>query len=99
MADIKESHTDLLIIGAGPAGLITTAWASQYNISARIIDKKASRIPNGHADGLQPRTLEIFDSFGFVDQPLKEGFHEIEICSWVCSIKFLKKQSQHDTGC
>ena len=99
MAHITESDTDLLIIGAGPAGLITAAWASQYNISARIIDKRASRVPNGHADGIQPRTLEIFDSFGFVDQPLKEGYHEIEICSWVRSIILLMIQSRADTGC
>lgn len=83
MTEISESHTDLLIIGAGPAGLIAAAWARQYNVSTRIIDKRAARVPNGHADGVHARTLEIFDSFGFVEQPLKEGFHEIEICSWV----------------
>ena len=99
MAHMTDSHTDLLIIGAGPAGLMTAAWASQCNISARIIDNKASRVPNGHADGVQARTLEIFDSFGFVDQPLKEGCHELEICSWVRSIKLCINDSQCDTGC
>lgn len=84
MTPAPTSKVDLLIIGAGPAGLIAAAWASQFRVSTRIIDKKAGRVPNGHADGVHPRTLEIFDSFGFVDRPLKEGYHEIEICSWVC---------------
>lgn len=79
----KVSYTDLLIVGAGPAGLMAAAWASQYNISARIIDKKNTRVTRGHADGLQCRTMEILDSFGLVDQIRKKGFHCIEICSWV----------------
>jgi hypothetical protein len=33
-------------------------------ISARIIDKRGKKIINGHADGLRPRTEELFDSMG-----------------------------------
>ena len=77
------SYTDLLIIGAGPAGIMAAAWASQYPISTRIVDKNESRTEKGRADGLQARTLEIFDSFGFVEQVWKKGFHDIEICTWV----------------
>jgi len=83
MAPVSVSHVDLLIIGAGPAGLVAAAWASRYKISCRIVDRNASRVATGHADGLQPRTVEILDSFGIADRPLKEGYHVIEICSWV----------------
>lgn len=84
MASATISHTDLLIIGAGPAGMMAAAWASQYEISTRIIDKNHARIAKGQADGLQSRTLEIFDSFGVADHVWKRGFHDIEICTWVC---------------
>jgi FAD binding domain len=77
------SHIDLLIIGAGPAGLMAATWASKYDISTRIIDKARDRVQVGHADCLQPRTLEIFDSFGMADRLWKESYHEIELCSWV----------------
>lgn len=77
------SYADLVIIGAGPAGLMAAAWASRYGISTRIIDRNSSRVQTGHADGLQARTLEIFDSFGFADRPVKEGYHVLEIASWV----------------
>ena len=83
MAPPEVSHVDLVIIGAGPAGLMAAAWASRYGISIRIFDKNASRVETGHADGLQSRTLEIFESFGLADRPLKEAFHVLEICSWV----------------
>ncbi|TAQ91074.1 hypothetical protein B7494_g637 [Chlorociboria aeruginascens] len=38
--------------------------------------------PAGQADGLQCRTLEIFDSFGFADRAWKESNHMLEICLW-----------------
>jgi phenol 2-monooxygenase (NADPH) len=79
------SYTDLLIIGAGPAGMMAAAWANQYQITTRIIDKNEARATKGQADGLQARTLEIFDSFGVVDHVWRKGFHDIEICTWVCS--------------
>ena len=84
----KVSYTDLLIIGAGPAGLMAAAWASRYKISARIIDKSSARVSRGHADGLQCRTMEILDSFGLADRIRKEGFHDHEICSWVSLMGF-----------
>lgn len=81
----RESYTDLLIIGAGPAGLMAACWASQYgNMSARIIDEKCARTPTGHADGLHSRTLEIFESFGFVDPIRRQAVDDIEMCYWVC---------------
>jgi len=74
---------DLLIVGAGPAGLLAACWASQYPISMRIIDKNASHKPTGYADGIHSRTLEILDSFGIVDPIMRLGAQEIEMCYWV----------------
>ena len=79
------SNVDLLIIGAGPAGLAAACWAARYNISTQIIDQKSGRTKTGHADGLQSRTLEILDSFGIVDPILKQGTPEVDMCYWVRS--------------
>lgn len=43
---------------------------------------QASKIFNGQADGLQCRTLEIFDSFGFGHRAWIESNHMLEICLW-----------------
>ncbi|KAL4737667.1 FAD binding domain-containing protein [Aspergillus similis] len=79
---LKTSQVDLLIIGAGPAGLMAACWASQYGMSTRIIDAKEHRTETGHADGAQSRTLEILDSFGIVDQIMRRGVHEVEMSYW-----------------
>ncbi|KAN0089908.1 FAD binding domain protein [Hyaloscypha variabilis] len=76
------SSVDVLIVGAGPAGLMAATWFARYGVNARIIDKRGTKIFNGQADGLQCRTLEIFDSFGFADRAWKESNHMLEICLW-----------------
>ncbi|KAI9646374.1 hypothetical protein NHQ30_004364 [Ciborinia camelliae] len=82
MGSDTVSHVDVLIIGAGPAGLMAATWMARCGINARIIDKRGTKIFNGQADGLQCRTLEIFDSFDFADRVWKESNHMLEICLW-----------------
>lgn len=77
-----ESNVDVLIIGAGPAGLMMATWLAKCGVHARIVDKRGTKVFNGQADGLQCRTLEIFDSLGFGDRAWKEANHMLEICLW-----------------
>lgn len=66
-------HVDVLIIGAGPAGLMAASWMAHMGVKARIVDKRGTKIFNGQADGVAVRTLEIMDSFDFVEKIIKEG--------------------------
>ncbi|KAK7204882.1 phenol 2-monooxygenase [Myxozyma melibiosi] len=79
---MKESNVDVLIIGAGPAGLMAANWFARTGTNYRIVDKRSSKIFAGQADGLQCRTLEVFQSFGFGDRALKEANHMLEISFW-----------------
>jgi phenol 2-monooxygenase len=65
---------------------MAACWASQFGegMSTRIIDLKSARTATGHADGINSRTLEIFDSFGIVDPIVRRGVHEVEMSYWVC---------------
>ncbi|KAH0290369.1 phenol 2-monooxygenase [Aureobasidium namibiae CBS 147.97] len=81
----STSEVDLLIIGAGPAGLMAAAWASSCKLNARIIDEKDARVRTGQADGLHCRTLEIMDSFGspsIAHEILGQACVIKEISSW-----------------
>ncbi|CAI7642225.1 unnamed protein product [Penicillium pancosmium] len=78
-----ESQTDVLIIGAGPAGLMAAYWMAVCGVKARIIDKRGTKVLTGQADGLRPRTLEIFDSIGFQHRVIHEGHVAVEANFWV----------------
>lgn len=76
------SKVDVLIVGAGPAGLMMATWLAKCGVRARIVDKRGTKIFNGQADGLQCRTLEILDSLGFGHRAWRESNHMLEICLW-----------------
>lgn len=59
--------------------LMLATWMAHCGINARIVDKRSTKIFSGQADGLQMRSLEIFDSFGFADRAWKEANHMIEV--------------------
>ena len=46
------SYTDVLIVGAGPAGLMMQTWMAKCGVKSRIVDKRGTKIFNGQADGM-----------------------------------------------
>ncbi|KZT06658.1 uncharacterized protein LAESUDRAFT_147053 [Laetiporus sulphureus 93-53] len=69
----KTTYTDVLIVGAGPAGLMSAVCLSRLGISFKIIDRRLPGEAAGHADGIQPRTTEIWDTLGMGDRLRKIG--------------------------
>ena len=68
----SSSQIDVLIVGAGPAGIMSSLWLSAFHgLKVRIIDKRSNGLYAGQADGLVGRTQEVFNSFGFEDRILK----------------------------
>ena len=74
---------DILIVGTGPAGVIAAAQLTQYpNVSTRLIERRPGRLEIGQADGIQARSVETFQSFGFAERIVQEAFHLTEMCFW-----------------
>lgn len=74
---------DVLIVGTGPAGMITAAQLSQFpGITTRIVDRRGGRLEVGQADGIQARSVETFQAFGFADRIIAEAYHVTEMAFW-----------------
>ncbi|SPJ32438.1 FAD-binding monooxygenase [Kushneria phyllosphaerae] len=76
-------EVDVLIIGTGPAGMIMAAQLSRFpHIRTRIIERRAGRLEIGHADGIQARSVETFQAFGFADRITAEAYRITEMAFW-----------------
>lgn len=70
---ITEKHTKVLIVGAGPSGLMMAAQLLRYGIQPIIIDDKQGPTNHSKALGVQARSLEIYRQMGVIDSVIGRG--------------------------
>ncbi len=63
----------VLIVGAGPTGLVLALWLRQFNIPFRIIDKLPGPGLASRAMVIQARTLEFYRQIDFADTVIAAG--------------------------
>jgi len=66
-------HTDILICGAGAAGLTLAIDLARRDISFLLIDQIAAPFAGSRGKGIQPRTLEIFEALDVADRMIAAG--------------------------
>lgn len=76
------NKTDVLICGSGSAGIFAGTWLARYGISFTMLERRAGPMEIGQADGVQCRTVEIYESFGLSEELLREAYHILEVCFW-----------------
>jgi 2-polyprenyl-6-methoxyphenol hydroxylase-like FAD-dependent oxidoreductase len=64
---------DVLVVGAGPVGLLLGTELQRAGIAVSVIDRMPTRGFFCKALGITPRTLEIFDDLGIVDRAIGAG--------------------------
>lgn len=77
-------QVDVLIAGTGPAGLCLAAQLAQFpQIETLIVERMASNIVKGKADGINTRTMEMFQAFGFADKVKRETYWVNQTAFWM----------------
>ena len=76
-------EVDVLIVGSGPAGMLAAAQLAQFpDINTRLVERRGGRLELGQADGIQARSVETFQAFGFAEEITAEAYWLTEMNFW-----------------
>jgi 2-polyprenyl-6-methoxyphenol hydroxylase-like FAD-dependent oxidoreductase len=65
--------TDVLICGAGAAGLTLAIDLARRGVAFRLIDKLPQPFAGSRGKGIQPRSQEVFEDLGVIDRLVAAG--------------------------
>ncbi len=71
---MKKIKTDVIIIGAGPSGLMAASQLRHYQIDFVCIEKQKYRSIFSKAMGIHARTLEMLDLIGIAESFIERGY-------------------------
>lgn len=71
MSTSPATDTDVLVVGAGPAGSATAAWAARAGLDVTLVDAEVFPRDKPCGDGLTPRAIAELDQLGL--SPWLEG--------------------------
>lgn len=74
---------EVLIVGAGPTGLVLALWLTKIGIRVRIVDKTAEPGTTSRALAIQARTLELYRQLDLTDAVINQGLRVTAANMWV----------------
>jgi len=83
MTATVDTDTDVLVVGAGPTGLVLALWLTHMGVRVRMIDKTAEPGTTSRALAVQARTLELYDQLGLANEVVQRSRAVVAINLWV----------------
>jgi len=66
-----------MVVGAGPTGMLLAAELARRNVTVRLLEKRHRPAEHSRALGIVPRTMEMFETLGLIDELLTHG-HRVQ---------------------
>jgi 2-polyprenyl-6-methoxyphenol hydroxylase-like FAD-dependent oxidoreductase len=70
---MSTNTPDVLVVGAGPVGLVAAAELARHGLAVRIVDKLAEPTTESRAIAVHARSLDMLARMGTVDQLIATG--------------------------
>jgi 2-polyprenyl-6-methoxyphenol hydroxylase-like FAD-dependent oxidoreductase len=70
------SDPQVLIVGAGPTGLVMALWLARLNVPFRIIEKNSGPGQTSRAMAVHARTLEFYRQLGIAEEVVDHGIND-----------------------
>jgi 2-polyprenyl-6-methoxyphenol hydroxylase-like FAD-dependent oxidoreductase len=86
-AERKRTSVPVLIVGAGPTGLVLALWLTRLGVAVRIIDKTAEAGTTSRALAVQVRTLEFYRQLEMANALVESGVKIAGVNLWVRGAK------------
>jgi len=67
------SSSQVVVVGAGPTGMLLAAELARRNVAVRLLEKRDRPAEHSRALGVVPRTMEMFEQLGLIDELLTHG--------------------------
>ena len=74
---------EILIVGAGPTGLVLALWLNRLGVPIRIVDKAPAPGTTSRALGVHARTLEFYRQLGLAEALVDNGLEFAAANLWV----------------
>src|SRR5919199_4321740 len=85
-----QTSVDVLIAGAGPVGLLLGVELQRQGVKHLLIEQRSERAYFCKALAVTPRTLEIFDDLGTLEEALDAGV-------WLTGVTFFTNGAEAGT--
>src|SRR5690349_4473459 len=89
---------DVIIIGAGPAGLAAAITLGRYGVRTLLLERRPARTAVPRANLASTRTMELIRSWGLEDE-VRAGGVEVDFLQWIGpSLAAPEAGSTHEVG-
>lgn len=82
MCDAGSGQAQVLVVGAGPAGLTAGITLARYGLGVLVVEKRSEISTLPRALVISTRSMEILRSWGLEDE-VRAGAADVEPCGWL----------------